>query len=306
MQWYVRSDSIQRAPAAQGPGPGLPARPAPPPPAARAPTPGRTARTPTWWTTCPCSAAYAANSARLGREIRRAGRRAAGWSARTDMGNVSYLVPSIHPMIKVAPAGVPIHTPDFAGFAVGRGRRPGRPRRRQGHGHDRRRPVGRRGRCSTPPGPSTGPPPPACPSPSDGPASHGLLRRHPRGSRRCRPSVTSRDGLRLGVVHGRGGGHPPAVLHQPRRPRVRPGQPARGRQGSAVRPLLAQRQEPAAALPRRVRRRARHRRRPDRRRHRRAAAGPRSSTSGCSSSTATTRWPSSAGSTWPASRPPTC
>ena len=27
------------------------------------------------------------------------------------MGNVSYLVPSIHPMIKVAPAGVPIHTP---------------------------------------------------------------------------------------------------------------------------------------------------------------------------------------------------
>ena len=34
------------------------------------------------------------------------------------MGNVSYLVPSIHPMIKVAPAGVPIHTPDFAGFAI--------------------------------------------------------------------------------------------------------------------------------------------------------------------------------------------
>ena len=34
------------------------------------------------------------------------------------MGNVSYLVPSIHPMIKVAPDGVPIHTPDFAGFAI--------------------------------------------------------------------------------------------------------------------------------------------------------------------------------------------
>ncbi|MFA5564539.1 MAG: M20 family metallopeptidase [Acidimicrobiia bacterium] len=32
----------------------------------------------------------------------------------TDMGNVSYLVPSIHPMVKVAPAGVSIHTPEFA------------------------------------------------------------------------------------------------------------------------------------------------------------------------------------------------
>jgi hypothetical protein len=37
----------------------------------------------------------------------------------TDMGNVSYEVPSIHPMIQVAPPGVPIHTPAFAGFAGG-------------------------------------------------------------------------------------------------------------------------------------------------------------------------------------------
>jgi len=37
----------------------------------------------------------------------------------TDMGNVSYLVPSIHPMIQVAPRGVPIHTARFAGFAGG-------------------------------------------------------------------------------------------------------------------------------------------------------------------------------------------
>ncbi|HJM98998.1 MAG TPA: M20 family metallopeptidase [Acidimicrobiales bacterium] len=35
----------------------------------------------------------------------------------TDMGNVSYLVPSIHPMIAVAPYGTPIHTPDFATHA---------------------------------------------------------------------------------------------------------------------------------------------------------------------------------------------
>jgi hypothetical protein len=33
---------------------------------------------------------------------------------------VSYAVPSIHPMIRVAPPGVPIHTPDFAEFAGGR------------------------------------------------------------------------------------------------------------------------------------------------------------------------------------------
>tara|TARA_B100001250_G_scaffold130983_1_gene111800 strand:+ start:195 stop:1400 length:1206 start_codon:yes stop_codon:yes gene_type:complete len=35
----------------------------------------------------------------------------------TDMGNVSYLVPSIHPMISVAPYGTPIHTPEFATHA---------------------------------------------------------------------------------------------------------------------------------------------------------------------------------------------
>lgn len=37
----------------------------------------------------------------------------------TDMGNVSYVVPSIHPMIKVAPDDVAIHTPDFAEHARG-------------------------------------------------------------------------------------------------------------------------------------------------------------------------------------------
>jgi metal-dependent amidase/aminoacylase/carboxypeptidase family protein len=35
----------------------------------------------------------------------------------TDMGNVSYAVPAIHPMIKVAPEGCAIHTPDFATHA---------------------------------------------------------------------------------------------------------------------------------------------------------------------------------------------
>ena len=36
----------------------------------------------------------------------------------TDMGDVSYAVPSIHPMIKAADDGVAIHTADFARFAA--------------------------------------------------------------------------------------------------------------------------------------------------------------------------------------------
>ncbi|HET6774039.1 MAG TPA: amidohydrolase [Acidimicrobiales bacterium] len=61
---------------------------------------------------------YQANALALGRTVR-----APSASARvvgsTDMGNVSYAVPAIHPMIQVAPPGVPIHTPAFAGFAAG-------------------------------------------------------------------------------------------------------------------------------------------------------------------------------------------
>ena len=34
------------------------------------------------------------------------------------MGNVSQLVPAIHPMIKVAPLGTAIHTEAFAAFAA--------------------------------------------------------------------------------------------------------------------------------------------------------------------------------------------
>jgi len=39
----------------------------------------------------------------------------------TDMGNVSQRIPSIHPMIAVAPRGVAIHTPEFAEHARGPG-----------------------------------------------------------------------------------------------------------------------------------------------------------------------------------------
>ena len=59
---------------------------------------------------------YAANSAALGRPLAEPDPKQAVVGS-TDMGNVSYVVPSIHPMIQAAPAGVPIHTPEFAGHA---------------------------------------------------------------------------------------------------------------------------------------------------------------------------------------------
>lgn len=65
----------------------------------------------------PLVASYVANAALIGRQVGdpvRLGRSVVG---STDMGNISYLVPSIHPMIKVADDGVPIHTVEFARFA---------------------------------------------------------------------------------------------------------------------------------------------------------------------------------------------
>jgi amidohydrolase len=65
----------------------------------------------------PMVAAYVNNAARVGRTVvdpAAVGRRVVG---STDMGNISYLVPSIHPMIKVASDGVAIHTVEFAEWA---------------------------------------------------------------------------------------------------------------------------------------------------------------------------------------------
>ena len=65
----------------------------------------------------PMVAAYVGNAARIGRTVvdpASVGRRVVG---STDMGNISYLVPSIHPMIKVAADGVAIHTVEFAEWA---------------------------------------------------------------------------------------------------------------------------------------------------------------------------------------------
>src|SRR5205823_5391297 len=60
---------------------------------------------------------YRANMATLGRDVAPStpANRVVG---STDMGNVSRWVPSIHPMLKVSPPDVTIHTPDFAVHAV--------------------------------------------------------------------------------------------------------------------------------------------------------------------------------------------
>ena len=59
---------------------------------------------------------YSANAATLGRTVHPTTQHQVAGS--TDMGNVSQLVPAIHPMIKVAPLGTAIHTEAFAAFAA--------------------------------------------------------------------------------------------------------------------------------------------------------------------------------------------
>lgn len=64
------------------------------------------------------SAAYVENAMLLGRDVRdprSGGHRVVG---STDMGNISHLVPSIHPMVACAPAGTAIHTTAFANAAA--------------------------------------------------------------------------------------------------------------------------------------------------------------------------------------------
>jgi metal-dependent amidase/aminoacylase/carboxypeptidase family protein len=60
---------------------------------------------------------YQANARRVGRDPEPPDRRNQVVGS-TDMGNISHLVPSIHPMIKVAPPDVSIHTPIFAEYAA--------------------------------------------------------------------------------------------------------------------------------------------------------------------------------------------
>ncbi len=59
---------------------------------------------------------YVANAATLGRDVVPPGEQRV--VASTDLGNVSKVVPAIHPMIKAAPTGTPIHTAAFAEHAA--------------------------------------------------------------------------------------------------------------------------------------------------------------------------------------------
>jgi amidohydrolase len=59
---------------------------------------------------------FSRNMAALGRKYRLHGD--AGNFGSTDMGNVSQLVPAIHPLIAITPPGVVIHSPEFAEAAA--------------------------------------------------------------------------------------------------------------------------------------------------------------------------------------------
>lgn len=65
----------------------------------------------------PLLEAYTANSTSLGRPLTAEYRPGTGGGS-TDMGNVSYLTPSIHPMLQVAPQGVSLHSPQFAEYTA--------------------------------------------------------------------------------------------------------------------------------------------------------------------------------------------
>jgi amidohydrolase len=66
------------------------------------------------WTNEPLSASYAANASLVGRILMQPSASTDAVAGSTDMGNVSKLVPSIHPMIAVAPPHVPLHSVEFA------------------------------------------------------------------------------------------------------------------------------------------------------------------------------------------------
>jgi amidohydrolase len=69
-------------------------------------------------TNWPMADAFARNATAVGRELTPISEIPAGFAGSTDMGNVSHRVPSIHPMIAVAPVGVIIHNAEFARWAA--------------------------------------------------------------------------------------------------------------------------------------------------------------------------------------------
>ena len=61
---------------------------------------------------------FAANAAALGRPMQRGSDLATGTAGSTDMGNVSHLVPSIHPFLSINSAPAVNHQPEFAAHTV--------------------------------------------------------------------------------------------------------------------------------------------------------------------------------------------
>src|ERR1700722_12397432 len=69
-------------------------------------------------TNWPMAEAFTRNAQTLGREFASSKTIPPGFAGSTDMGNVSHRVPSIHPMLAVAPEGVIIHNAEFARWAA--------------------------------------------------------------------------------------------------------------------------------------------------------------------------------------------
>ena len=65
----------------------------------------------------PLLTSYVENSSQFGRDLTTDFLPGTGGGS-TDMGNLSYLVPSIHPMLQVAPHGVSLHSAQFAEFTA--------------------------------------------------------------------------------------------------------------------------------------------------------------------------------------------
>lgn len=65
----------------------------------------------------PLERLYAANSARLGRPVAEP-TPSTKLMVSTDMGNVSYRVPTIHPIVKISPSDVGLHSAEFATWAA--------------------------------------------------------------------------------------------------------------------------------------------------------------------------------------------
>jgi amidohydrolase len=69
-------------------------------------------------TNWPMAEAFTRNAQMLGREFVSPKTIPPGFAGSTDMGNVSHRVPSIHPLLAVAPPGVIIHNAEFARWAA--------------------------------------------------------------------------------------------------------------------------------------------------------------------------------------------